>query len=72
MIAAENPEMSSKEVVEKSKELMQNNRFKLFCLQFSFIGWIVLAMIPLGIGVIWVAPYMQFAAIAFYKHLIKE
>lgn len=72
MIAAENPEMSSKDVVEKSKELMQNNRLKLFCLEFSFIGWAILAVLSLGIGMLWLAPYIQFAKVSFYKNLIKE
>ncbi|MGN1301657.1 MAG: DUF975 family protein [Clostridia bacterium] len=72
MIAAENPEMSSKDVVLRSKELMQNNRLKLFCLEFSFIGWAILAVLSLGIGMLWLAPYMQFAKISFYKNLIKE
>lgn len=72
MIAAENPEMSSKDVVDKSKELMQNNRLKLFCLEFSFIGWAILAVLSLGIGMLWLAPYIQFAKVSFYKNLIKE
>lgn len=72
MIAAENPEMSSKDVVDRSKELMQNNRLKLFCLEFSFIGWAILAVLSLGIGMLWLAPYIQFAKVSFYKNLIKE
>ena len=72
MIAAENPEMSSKDIVEKSKELMQNHRLELFCLEFSFIGWAILAVLSLGIGMLWLAPYMQIAKISFYKNLIKE
>lgn len=72
MIAAENPEMSSKDVVVRSKELMKNHRFKFFCLEFSFIGWAILAILSLGIGMIWLIPYIQFAKISFYKNLIKE
>ena len=72
MIAAENPEMSSKDVVDRSKELMQNNRLKLFCLEFSFIGWAILAVLSLGIGMLWLAPYIQFAKVSFYKNLIKK
>lgn len=72
MIAAENPEMSSKDVVARSKELMENHRLKLFCLEFSFIGWAILAVLSLGIGMLWLVPYIQFAKISFYKNLIKE
>lgn len=66
-VAAENPELSSKEVVEKSKELMTNKRWKFFCLQLSFIGWAILAGLTFGIGYLWLLPYMEFATIAFYK-----
>lgn len=69
LIAIENPEMSSKDVVEKSKQLMTGNRSKLFWLQFSFIGWAILACFTFGIGFLWLAPYIQFASIAFYKHV---
>lgn len=68
-IGIENPNMPSKEAVEKSKELMTGNRWKLFCLEFSFIGWAILASLTFGIGYLWLFPYMIFAQIAFYKHL---
>lgn len=68
-VAAENPELTSKEAVLKSEELMTNNRAKLFWLQLSFIGWAILCVFTLGIGFLWLMPYMQFALIAFYKNL---
>ncbi|OKZ77700.1 MAG: hypothetical protein BHW01_04075 [Clostridium sp. 27_14] len=71
-IAFENPSMTSKECVLKSKELMIGNRGKLFCLQFSFIGWAILATFTLGIGFLWLIPYMQFATISFYKSLTSD
>ena len=67
MVGAEYENLSSKEIVEKSKELMTNRRWRLFCLELSFIGWIILAALTFGIGLIWLAPYMEFAQIAFYK-----
>lgn len=66
IVAADNPELSSKEAVSKSEELMTNKRGKLFCLQFSFIGWSILACFTFGIGFLWLLPYVQFATIAFY------
>ena len=71
LIAAENPEISSKEAVNKSKELMQNRRWKLFCLHFSFIGWLILSILTFGIGFLWFVPYIQFASIAFYKDTLE-
>ena len=69
IIIAENPELSAKEVVEKSKELMTGKRWKLFRLQLSFIGWAILSIFSLGIGFLFLIPYMEVANIAFYKSI---
>ena len=66
-VAVDNSDLTAKEAVEKSKELMTGNRAKLFWLELSFIGWAILAAIPFCIGYLWLAPYIQFATIAFYK-----
>mgnify|MGYP006315586049 FL=1 len=65
-VAFDNPNLTPAECVEKSKELMTNRRGKLFCLQFSFIGWAILSVFTLYIGLLWLLPYMQMAIIAFY------
>ena len=69
LVAVENPDMSAKDAVLKSEELMQGNRAKLFYLQLSFIGWAILSAFTFGIGILWLAPYMQFAVITFYKYV---
>lgn len=68
-ISYDNPELSSKKCVLKSAELMKRNRGKYFLLELSFIGWIILSGFTLGIGIIWLMPYMQIAAICFYEKL---
>lgn len=70
-ISYDNPELSSKECVKKSAELMKGNRGKYFLLELSFIGWAILAVLTLGIGILWLAPYMQITAICFYEKLLK-
>lgn len=72
IIAIDNPDLSSKEAVLKSKELMTNNRAKLFFLELSFIGWAILAAISFGIGLLWLIPYIQFSVISFYKYLLEN
>ena len=42
-VLAENPEMGARDAMKKSKELMKGNEWRLFCLNFSFIGWGFLA-----------------------------
>ncbi len=69
IVSADNPEYTSKEAVEKSETLMKGNRWNLFCLQFSFIGWAFLSVFTLGIGFLWLIPYTQVAMISFYKNI---
>ena len=66
-ILAEHPEMEPGEALKRSKEMMSGNRWRLFCLQISFIGWGMLRMLTLGIGNLWLTPYKQAATAAFYR-----
>lgn len=45
-ICIDRPDLSPGQCIEESKRLMQGNKGRLFCVQFSFIGWILLASIP--------------------------
>ena len=44
-IMAENPEMTAKEAMKVSEKMMAGNKWRLFCLQFSFIGWQLLCIL---------------------------
>ena len=68
-ILAENPELTASEAIEKSKEIMYGNRWRLFCLRFSFVGWSFLCGLTFGIGNLWLTPYMQAADAAFYREI---
>ena len=68
-ILAENTELTAEEALQKSKEMMRGNRWRLFCLQFSFIGWQILSSLVFGIGMLWVTPYTEAATAAFYREV---
>lgn len=68
-IMEENPDISPKEAIELSQEMMKGNKWRYFCLQLSFIGWIILGICTCGIGMIWLAPYVNAATTAFYKEV---
>lgn len=68
-ILAENPEMGASEAIDRSKEMMKGNKWRLFCLHFSFIGWEILCTFTLGIGNLWLTPYVEAAAAAFYRDI---
>ncbi len=69
-ILAENPELTASEAINRSKNMMYGNRWRLFCMQFSFIGWEILsALLTFGIGTLWIVPYKQSATAAFYREI---
>jgi len=70
-ISYDNSELTSRECVLKSAELMKRNRIKYLLLELSFIGWAILSLFTFGIGIIWLTPYIQIATICFYEKLIK-
>lgn len=68
-ILSENPNLTPSEALERSKQLMDGNRWRLFCMQISFIGWDILSSLTLGIGNLWLRPYKQAATAAFYMDI---
>ena len=68
-ILAEHPELTAGEAIAQSKVMMAGNRWRLFCLHFSFIGWDILCTLTMGIGHLWLRPYRQAADAAFYREI---
>lgn len=68
-ILAQNPEMPAMEAIARSKEMMKGNKWRLFCLHLSFIGWSILCKFTLGIGHLFLNPYRWAADAAFYNDL---
>lgn len=65
-ILADHPEMGIMEAINESKRMMRGNKWKFFCLNLSFIGWGILCLFTLGIGFLWLGPYLEVTVIAFY------
>lgn len=69
----ENPGMKANEAITASKELMNGNKWRLFCLLFSFTGWALLSIFfSCGIGHLWLNPYMEAAVASFYREIYAE
>ena len=68
-ILRDNPDMDANAARKASIEMMKGNKWKLFCLELSFIGWMLLSMLTFGILLLWVGPYMETAKAAFYEEL---
>ena len=71
-IMAENPELSAKEAINASKILMDGHKWELFCLGFSFMGWNLLNALTLGIGSLFLNPYINAAYAAFYRNISRQ
>lgn len=50
-IMAEHPDMTPSEAIDRSREMMVGNKFRLFCLSFSFIGWSLLCAVPIFLAI---------------------
>ncbi|MDE7085033.1 MAG: DUF975 family protein, partial [Clostridia bacterium] len=71
-ILADNPTMDANSARKKSMEMMRGNKWRLFCLDFSFIGWYLLCILTFGILTLWVSPYHSAARAEFYQHLVSQ
>ncbi len=57
------------EAIKMSWNLMKGNKKKLFLLQLSFIGWVILSVFTLFIGFLFLYPYMMTSFSKFYQNL---
>lgn len=68
-LCKDHPEMSVSDCISRSKAMMRGYKWKLFLLDLSFIGWLLLCCLSFGIGLFWVTPYRQCARAKFYEEL---
>lgn len=68
----DNPTYDWKQCLDESQRIMAGKKWKLFCLDLSFLGWIIVCTFTCGIGVLWVEPYMQAARASFYESIAEK
>lgn len=66
------PEVTPREAMKISREMMRGQKWNLFVLDLTFFGWILLAICTAGVGMLFVQPYMLTARAAFYEDLKGE
>ena len=71
-IMSEHPSLTANEAITESRRIMDGNKWRLFCLQFSFIGWALLCALTAGIGNLWLHPYQETAQASFYRQICWE
>ena len=68
-IMLDHPEYSPWQCLQESKRMMKGNKWRLFCLDFSFIGWRILEGFAPYVARLWTVPYINTAVIMFYESL---
>ena len=63
---------SPSECLKASQEMMHGYKLDLFTLGLSFIGWMLASLFTFGIGLIWLAPYMEVSQAVFYQNLLEQ
>ncbi len=66
-VKVDNPGAPWRECLERSTLLMEGHRWELFCLRFSFVGWIIVGALVCGVGTLWVVPYQSASVANFYE-----
>lgn len=68
-IIIEHEHLNTIEAMSLSIEMMKGNKWKYFVIQISFIGWAILSLFTLGIGYLWLIPYISLTQANFYRDL---
>lgn len=71
-LLADHPNLSPSDAIDSSKVLMKGHKGQYFLLGFRFLGWMLLSILTLGIGLLWVVPYMQATYSEFYLELRRH
>jgi uncharacterized membrane protein len=65
-IIADDSTIGPMDAIDKSKKMMYGYKWKYFCLNLRFLGWALLCILTLGIGLLWLIPYIQISLAKFY------
>lgn len=63
---------SAWQMIRESWQMMRGNKLRLFALNMSFVGILLLGVLSLGIGFLFIRPYMYVAQALFYLNIRKK
>ncbi|MGE6376142.1 DUF975 family protein [Peribacillus muralis] len=66
----DHPQYTILEAITESRKRMNGLKWKYFLMNLSFIGWGFLCLFTVGIGLLWLIPYIGTTLAAFYDELI--
>lgn len=68
-VKLDHPEYGWKACIDESRRIMNGHKLEKFVLDLSFIGWIIVGSLCLGVGTLWVTPYMAATEAYFYEYV---
>ncbi|AIQ46962.1 hypothetical protein R70723_14540 [Paenibacillus sp. FSL R7-0273] len=68
-ILADNPHIGYSRAVDLSRQMTRGHKFRMFVLDLSFLGWILLGLLAFGIGILFVQPYINATKAELYLDL---
>lgn len=71
-ILADDDKISGVDAMRKSMRMMQGYKWRFFCLLLRFFGWFILSILTLGIGFLFLIPYIQVSVAVFYDELRQQ
>lgn len=66
------PEKGVIQLMRESRHLMKGHKIRLFYLDISFLGLILLSALTCFLGMFWLMPYMGMTSIQLYRNLLGE
>lgn len=71
-LLAENPNLNYKRAVEISMKMTEGYRIDMLMLDLSFVGWYILGAVTLGLGMLFINPYIEATRVQMYYFLRKQ
>ena len=71
-IIAEYKEVSVTKAMKISMEITKGHKWDIFVMYLSFLGWAFVCAFTMGIGTLWLTPYMDMTFINAYHAMMKE
>lgn len=71
-IRADHPEYDWNTCLQMSKQMMEGHKMEYFVLELSFLGWEIVGVLCLGVGMLWVNSYICATKAQFYEQLCQQ
>ncbi len=68
-IRVDHPELGTHQAMQLSKQMMNGQKWRLFVLDLTFIGWMILCAFTAGLGYFLLGPYVTTTFAAFYEDI---